>query len=84
MAPPHKVEVFSAGCAVCQEAVQEIRREASLSSWEVVVLDMHDPGVAARAKDLGIRSVPAVLIDGRIADWGRGLGLADLAGLWWR
>jgi hypothetical protein len=32
------------------------------------VLDMHDPQVAGRAKGLGIRSVPAVVIDGKLAD----------------
>ena len=67
MAPQRKIEVFSAGCAVCQDAVEQIRREVG-PLWEVVVLDMQDRGVAARAKELGIRSVPAVLVDGRIAD----------------
>jgi hypothetical protein len=63
----HKVEVFSAGCAMCQDAISEIRREAG-PSWEVVVHDMMDNQVAARAKELGIRSVPGVLIDGQVAD----------------
>ena len=67
MAPQRKIEVFSAGCAVCQDAVEQIRREVG-PLWEVVVLDMQDRGVAARAKELGIRSVPAILVDGRIAD----------------
>ncbi len=38
------------------------------SSCEATVHDMSDPAIAARAKNLGIRSVPAVLIDGRLAD----------------
>jgi hypothetical protein len=38
------------------------------------VLDMHDPQVAGRAKGLGIRSVPAVVIDGKLADCGTGRG----------
>ena len=37
-------------------------------SCEVRVLDMHDPNVAARARALGIRSVPAVAVDGQLAD----------------
>jgi hypothetical protein len=32
------------------------------------VLLMNDPVVSNRAKDLGIRSVPAVVIDGVLAD----------------
>jgi glutaredoxin 3 len=68
-----KIEVFSAGCPVCGEAVEMVRRIAC-TSCEVTVLDMKDPEVAERAKGLGIRSVPAVLIDGRLADCCRGRG----------
>jgi glutaredoxin len=35
---------------------------------------MKDAGVAARAKDLGIRSVPAVVIDDKLADCCAGRG----------
>ena len=35
---------------------------------------MKDPGVASRAKSLGIRSVPAVVIDGKLADCCAGRG----------
>ena len=31
--------------------------------------DMHDPAVAAAARSNGIRRVPAVVIDGRLADF---------------
>jgi glutaredoxin len=60
------IEVFSAGCAVCQETVAMVQR-AACPSCEVTVLDMQDPEVARRAKSLGIRSVPAVVIDGTLA-----------------
>ena len=43
-------------------------------SCDVSVLDMRDAQVAARAKELGIRSVPAVLIDGVLADCCSGRG----------
>jgi hypothetical protein len=36
---------------------------------DVEVRDMHDPAVAAAASGYGIRRVPAVVIDGRLADW---------------
>lgn len=36
-------------------------------SCEVSVHDMNQPKVAERAKSLGIRSVPAVVIDGQLA-----------------
>jgi hypothetical protein len=60
------VEVFSAGCAVCDETVAMVKR-AACPSCEVTVLDMQDPEVARRARSLGIRSVPAVVIDGTLA-----------------
>ena len=67
MAGKRKVEVFSAGCATCQEAVETVKR-AACPSCDVVVLDMHDSEVAKRAKAIGVRSVPAVAIDGKLAE----------------
>jgi hypothetical protein len=73
MAAKRKVEVFSAGCSACQETIALVK-QAACPSCEVVVLDMHDPKVASRAKSLGIRSVPAVVIDGQLADCCQGRG----------
>jgi len=66
MATKRKVEVFSAGCPTCLDAIDVVRR-AACPSCDVVVLDMHDIEVAKRAKALGVRSVPAVAIDGKLA-----------------
>jgi len=73
MADTRKVEIFSAGCPVCGETVETIRRLAC-PSCEVAIQDMIDPKVASRASDLGIASVPAVVIDGRLVDCCRGRG----------
>ena len=62
-----KIEVFSAGCPACEETIELVNR-AACPSCEVSVLDMNDPQVAKRAKDMGIRSVPSVVIDGKLAD----------------
>lgn len=62
-----KVEIFSAGCPVCEEAISVVNRMAC-SSCEITVLEMKNPDVASRAKILGIGSVPAVVIDGRLAE----------------
>ncbi len=67
MADKRKVEVFSAGCPACDETVQLVERLAC-PSCVVAVLDMHDPNVASRAKSLGVQTVPAVVIDGKLAD----------------
>ena len=67
MATKRKIELFSAGCPACEDTVQLVNRIAC-PSCEVSVLDMNEPSVAGRAKSLGIRSVPAVVIDGKLAD----------------
>lgn len=62
-----KIEVFSAGCPCCDEAVIAVKA-AACSSCDVQVRDMKDPTVAADAKRYGINRVPAVVIDGKLAD----------------
>lgn len=79
MAAQRKIEIFSAGCAVCEQAIDQVR-DAACSSCDIIVLDMRDKSVAERAESLGIRSVPAVVIDGALADCcaGRGPDMATL------
>ena len=61
-----KIEIFSAGCTVCEDTVQLVNNIAC-PSCEVAVLDMREDSVSRRAKELGIHSVPAVVIDGKLA-----------------
>jgi glutaredoxin len=68
-----KIEVYGAGCPVCQETIEMVKRNAC-QSCEITVLDMNDSDVADRAKQLGVRSVPAVVIDGKLADCCAGRG----------
>ena len=73
MTDKRKIEVFSAGCPVCDDTVKLVNNLAC-PSCEVNVLDMKTPEIAERAKTLGIRSVPAVIIDGKLADCCSGRG----------
>jgi glutaredoxin len=73
MSAKRKIEVFSAGCSACEETIRLVNRIAC-PSCEVTVLDMKKPTVAERAKNLGIRAVPAVVIDGKLADCCTGRG----------
>ena len=73
MATKRKIEVFSAGCPACKDTVALVQSVAC-PSCEVSVLDMNDSKVASRAKSLSIRSVPAVVIDGKLADCCTGRG----------
>jgi hypothetical protein len=66
MSAKRKVEVFSAGCPTCQEAVDLVKGLAC-PDCDVEVLDMRDPAIASRAKSLGVNSVPAVAVDGKLA-----------------
>ena len=71
-----KIEIFSAGCAVCETAIARIN-EIACPSCEVTTLDMNARGVAERAGALGIRSLPAVVIDGKLADCCTGEGVDE-------
>ena len=78
MATKRKIEVFSAACAACTEVIEMVQRAACPScEVEVIVLDMMDINVAKRAKSLGIRSVPSVVIDGKLADCCAGRGVDE-------
>lgn len=62
-----KVEIFSAGCKVCTTAIEQVRKEAC-DSCDIQILEMSKPDVERRAYDLGIKSLPAIVIDGKVAD----------------
>lgn len=77
MSNKRKIEIFSAGCPVCQEAI-ELVNGIACPSCDVTVLDMKDDAaVARRAETLGVRSVPAVVIDGKLADCCTGRGISE-------
>lgn len=60
-----KVEIFSAGCSACNETIELVKRLAGQN--EVVIHDMNKTEIASKAKGYGVRSVPAVVIDGKLA-----------------
>jgi len=76
MSVKQKIEVFGSGCPVCDEAVALIKRLAC-DECEISVLDMHTPKVAKRAKELGVRSIPAVVLDGKLAACCAGGGINE-------
>ena len=71
------VEIFSAGCPCCDEAIQLVQ-DTACPSCEVQVRDMvSDEEAKAKAKQYGIQSVPAVVIDGKLADCCVGRGVKE-------
>ena len=59
-----KVEVFSAGCGVCDETIALVQ-ELACGSCDVVVYDMHKPEAAAKAAHYGVH---AVVVNGNLAE----------------
>lgn len=63
------IEVFTAGCSVCEPTVEMIRKMAC-SSCEVKVYDLSKPFVTQeglqKVKDYGIKSLPAVAVNGAL------------------
>jgi glutaredoxin len=59
------IEVFTAGCPVCEPGVALVREAAG--GHEVTVRDLHrDPDAAEQARRYGIKTVPAVVVDGAL------------------
>ncbi len=73
MVTKRRIDIYSAGCAVCQETVKLVEKIVC-QSCEVTVLDMQDDDVAVRAKALGIRAVPAIVVDGELLECCSGRG----------
>jgi len=61
-----QVEVFTAGCPVCDPAVQLVN-ELACPDCEVTIHDLHEADAAGKASVYGVKTVPAVVVDGRIA-----------------
>ncbi len=68
-----KIEVFSAGCPLCKETAARVK-DLACPSCEVEIVDMKDIKGATRARELDVRSVPAVAINGKLADCCTGRG----------
>ena len=62
----HRIEIFSAGCATCRSTIDMVKNLAG-TDHDVQVRDMQQPDVANQASQYGIRSVPGVVIDGKLA-----------------
>jgi glutaredoxin 3 len=60
-----QVEVFTAGCPICAPTVQLVE-ELACPDCEVTVYDLREQG-AEKARHYGITTVPAVVVNGRLA-----------------
>ncbi|MGH2554617.1 MAG: glutaredoxin family protein [Actinomycetota bacterium] len=64
MKAKRQIEVFTAGCPVCEPAV-ELVQGLACPDCEVTVHDLRQEG-AEKVEAYGIKTVPAVVVDGRL------------------
>ncbi|EGL81373.1 hypothetical protein CathTA2_0097 [Caldalkalibacillus thermarum TA2.A1] len=73
-----RIEVFTAGCYLCDSVVKEIKALAC-SNCEVIVYDLNNKcnsnECENKVKQYGIQSIPAVAINGKLVDCCQGKGV---------
>jgi len=76
MKKKRQIEVFTAGCAVCEEAVQLVQRLAC-SNCEVTIHNVTKETKVLRdkVKRYGIKRLPSVVVDGKLASCCAGGGV---------
>ncbi len=71
MVSKRKVEVFTAGCLVCEDTVKMVK-DMACESCEVVVYNLNEAcnseECLEKVTKFGIKRLPAVVVDGKIAD----------------
>ncbi len=60
------VEVFTAGCPLCDETVGLVKK-LSCPSCDMRIYNLKESGID-KAKEYGITSVPTVVVDGKVLD----------------
>jgi len=66
-----KIEVFTAGCPLCDDTLALIRQAVAACSCEVVERRCTDQDRYAEALQFGVRTMPSVMVDGEIVFEGR-------------
>ena len=83
MTPKRRVEVFTAGCPVCDEAIKKVR-DLACESCEVIVYNLNEPCESGecleKVKRYRINRIPAVVVDGRLVECCR-VGSITMEGL---
>ena len=71
MSKKRRVEVFTAGCPVCDEALKLVK-EIACESCEVIIYNLNEPCESGECLDkvrsYGIHRIPAVAVNGSLAE----------------
>ena len=65
------IEVFTVGCPVCRETLELVQKTVSSCGCEVIERRCEGETCCALAKSYGIKALPSIVVDGKIAFEGR-------------
>jgi hypothetical protein len=65
------IEVFTAGCPVCRETLEQVRQSVAGCGCEVIERRCEGETCCAPAQSYGIRALPSIVVDGKVAFEGR-------------
>lgn len=66
-----QIEVFSAGCSLCNETLKLVRKAVSGCGCEVIERRCIGTECCGEAKQYGVRTMPTVVVDGQMIFEGR-------------
>jgi predicted DCC family thiol-disulfide oxidoreductase YuxK len=76
MSDNRTVEVFTAGCPLCDDVVGLVQSLAC-DSCDVQIVSLQEEAGAQRAEEIGVATVPAVAVNGTLADCCQGRGVTE-------
>ncbi|MFA3781503.1 thioredoxin family protein [Melioribacteraceae bacterium 4301-Me] len=62
----NKIEIFTAGCPLCNETVKEV--ESNFSKYEIKIYNMNEKSNLEKSKSYGINKIPAVVVNDNLLD----------------
>lgn len=71
MANKRRIEVFSAGCPLCNETLELVKNAVTDCGCEVIERRCFGSECCDEAKQYGVKAMPTVVVDGRIMFEGR-------------
>ncbi|MBS1266288.1 MAG: putative Thioredoxin [Candidatus Woesearchaeota archaeon] len=67
----HKIEVFTAGCPLCLDTINAVKEATKDCGCKVVEQKCERTECCEPAKSYGVKAVPSIAIDGKIAHVGK-------------
>ena len=75
-----RIELFTAGCSVCQPIIEKVQAMAC-SSCEVVIYNLSQPCETKecldKVKTYGIKSLPAIAVNGKLLNCCQNKGISE-------